>query len=253
MTMFVALKILLILFRPLIWITALFLWGLLSKRPVRKKRLLVLSFVLLAVFSNPWLIRSVVRAYEPPPFKDGGRAYPTGIVLGGFLSYDPKQDKGYFNASSDRFIQTALLYKTGKIKKVLFSGGNGLVTRRNFKESTFAREQLMLLGVPAEDIYVEDRSRNTEENARFSKEVIDSLHIPGPFLLISSAMHLPRGMYLYKKQGLDVTAYPCDFQTRGAGDNFLEDYLVPNSSALILWDNIIKEWLGLLTYKLKGV
>ncbi|WP_460572105.1 YdcF family protein [Flaviaesturariibacter terrae] len=251
--MFVLLKVILWFFRPLIWVIVLFAWGLLTKKPLRKRRLIGAAFGLLLFFSNPAIINALYRAYEPNPvaLEQAGQ-YSAGIVLGGFVNYNQKDDAGYFNSASDRFIQAALLYKTGHLRKLIIPAGNGYIVEHGFQEATFAKEKLVQLGIPEGDIYTDVRSRNTLENAQNTKHIIDSLQLKGPFLLISSAAHLPRARPVFEKLGVPVELFPCDFISRGVGNNLFEDYLLPQSTALRNWDSFIKEILGVITYRITG-
>jgi uncharacterized SAM-binding protein YcdF (DUF218 family) len=116
----------------------------------------------------------------------------------------------------------------------------------------FVKQRLTELGIPAERIFTDTSSRNTLENAKFSKKIIDSFHIQGPYLLISSAMHLPRAQMVFKKAGINTNLYPCDFISKRISNNFFEDCILPSSSALNEWDNWIKEIVGTVTYKITG-
>jgi len=251
--MFLLGKLFLLLLKPLIWVIVVFLIGLISKNPTRKKRLLVTGFLLLIFFSNPFFFRILASAYEKKPVVlNPGEKYQAGIVLGGFVSYNVKKDEAYFNAASDRFIETALLYKRGNIGRIIIAAGNGYVVKHNFQEASFIKNRLVELGIPQADIFTDGLSRNTYENAVNSKKICDSLHLNGPFLLISSAMHLPRAENLFIKQKLDIRAYPCDFMTRSIANNFWEDYLLPSSTTINNWDVLIKEFCGLVIYKING-
>jgi uncharacterized SAM-binding protein YcdF (DUF218 family) len=251
--MFVLLKILLFFFRPLIWIFILFALALLLRNEKRKKLFLRLGFIVLVIFTNPFITRKLMQWYEPDMVRLApGENYITGIVLGGFVGFDARNHQGFFTSSSDRFIQTALLYKTGHIRKIIVSGGNGLIIRNEFKESVFAKEQLINLGIPAEDIFIDTTSRNTLENAINTKQLIDSMHLQGNCLLISSALHLPRARLVFLKNGINAKLYPCDFISKEGGGNFFEDYLMPSVSSLRNWDLFIKELLGISFYKLTG-
>lgn len=251
--MFVLFKILLFLFHPLIWIFILFILALLFKNQKRKRLFFVAAFIALLFFSNPFIIRKLISAYEVKPVQLSSLGkYPTGILLGGMVSYNSYDDSGYFNGASDRFIQTALLYKTGHINNIIVAAGNGYITTNNFREALFIKNRLITLGVPAENIYTDTSSRNTLENAGYSKKLIDFLHIPGPYLLISSAMHLPRAQMVFKKAGIQTGLYPCDFISKRVRNNFFEDDILPSAMALNDWDNFIKEILGIITYKITG-
>src|SRR4051795_1476814 len=105
--MFVFLKILLFLFRPVIWIFIIFLFALFSKNQHKKIRLFKWAFFLLLFFSNPFIIRKITSLYEIAPKNSQTlQRYSAGIVLGGFVSYNLYEDSGYFNSASDRFIET---------------------------------------------------------------------------------------------------------------------------------------------------
>jgi uncharacterized SAM-binding protein YcdF (DUF218 family) len=243
--MFVLLKILLFFFSPVVWIITLFLLSFFTKREKGKKIFFRTAMGALLFFTNPAVIRLLESLYESKPVVLAKNAqYNAGIVLGGFVSYNLHDDRGYFNAASDRFIQTALLYQTGKIKKIIIPAGNGYIVQHNFHEADFIKEQLVQLGIPAGDIYTDPFSRNTIENAANTKKLVDSLHMSGPFLLITSALHMPRASRLFIKQGLQVQPYPCDFSSRQVANNIIQDDLLPSSSALVHWDKLMVEWIG---------
>jgi uncharacterized SAM-binding protein YcdF (DUF218 family) len=248
--MFVLLKILLYFFRPLTWIIIVFITGFITKRPGLKRKCFIAAFILLLFFSNPFIINNLIAAHEEAP-RELTQPAETAILLGGFVGYNKKDDKGYLNASADRLIQTALLYKTGRVKNILVTAGNGYIINHHFVEADFAKELLISLGVPAEHIITEGRSKNTEENALYSKKIIDSLKMPGSLVLVTSAFHMPRAMLAFKKAGIHTIPYPCDFISKQVGNNFFEDYILPSSTALRNWDLYIKEMVGIAVYKMK--
>lgn len=251
--MFLIGKLFLLFLKPLTWIVFLFLIGLITKNPRRKKGLFIAGFIALIFFSNPFVFRLVAKSYEVKPvILQAGQNYEAGILLGGFVSYNIKEKQAVFNPASDRFIQTALLYKKGHIQNIIVAAGNGYIAKHDFKGAEYAKDRLVELGIPAAVIYTDPLSRNTYENAVNTKKIVDSLHLPGPFLLISSAIHLPRAEKLFRKQGLSVQSYPCDFITLNVANNFWDDYLLPSANTLSDWDSLLKEWAGILVYKIKG-
>jgi uncharacterized SAM-binding protein YcdF (DUF218 family) len=251
--MFFLLKILLFFLRPLVWIVLIFLFALFTKNEKRKHWLYKTGIVLLLFFSNPFIIRQIISWYEAPPVDLPVAAqYPAGIVLGGFVTYNKKDDRGYFNTASDRFIQTALLYKKGHVKKIIVAAGNGYIVKHDFKEANFIKQHLTALGIPPSDILTDSTSRNTLENAENTKKILDSIHLQGSFLLISSAMHLPRAKQVFLKQGMRVVPYPCDFESKNVGNNFMEDIFLPSGLAFDRWDNFLKEIAGIIVYKIRG-
>lgn len=251
--MFAFLKILLHLFHPLFWIVIVFVYALLTKHERRKKIAYRWVFAMLIFFTNPFIIRTLMSAYEAKAARLApGQKFKAGILLGGLVTYNPYEDAGYFNNASDRFIETALLYKQGHIENIVVAAGNGYPTKNNFTEAGFIKNKLIDLGIPQEHIFIDGASRNTLENAQFSKRIADSVHLSGPYLLISSAMHLPRAAKVFRKAGIDVVLYPCDFLTKGYGDNFLEDYILPSSLAFNRWENLIKELIVSAVYSVSG-
>ena len=251
--MFVFLKLLLFLFRPLLWIVIAFLFAMLTKHTQKKRWFFRVAMVMLLFFTNPFLVRWLMSLYETKPVHLAAtQRFNAGILLGGMVSYSADDKEGFFNNASDRFIQTALLYKEGHLNNIIVAAGSGYITETHFSEAAFIKENLINLGIPSDRIFTDSESRNTLENARNTKRIVDSARIAGPYLLISSAMHLPRAAKVFRKIGIDPVLYPSDFLSRGGGNNFLEDYLLPSSRALNYWENLIKEWIGTVTYAIAG-
>ena len=248
---FILSKVLFFLLVPFWWIVILWVWRLFSKSAQTKKRLGILIIIIAIVFTNPLLYRTLVMQWQADPVTIAkGKTYEAGIVLGGLSGYD-KNERGYFGSNADRFIQTANLYHEGIIKKIIISSGSGKLDQKDPAESFFLRTQFLANGVPDSAILIESRSKNTYENAIFSKEITDSLHLTPPFVLITSAFHMKRSVSVFKKAGFDCIAYPCDYKVvplRFA----VEDALLPNISLLNEWSMLIKEVVGLYVYKLTG-
>ena len=248
---FILSKILFILLVPFWWIIILLLWRRLSGSAVIKKRLGIIIILLLIVFTNPFIYRSAVTGWQASPTAiPANRVFEAGIVLGGMAGYD-KYDHGYFGGNADRFIQVANLYHRGIIKKVMVTGGTGKLQQDEPAEAFFLREQLVYNGIPANDIILETRSRNTYENAVFTKKVLDSMQLKPPYILVTSALHMTRSKQIFVKAGYDFVAYPCDYKVVAA-DFSVEGYLMPNISLLNEWANLIKEVVGLVVYKITG-
>lgn len=156
--------------------------------------------------------------------------------------------------SSDRFIQTALLYKKGHIKKIIASGGqNGMFLEDNFMEADFVAQNLMALGIPAEDIWIENQSKNTMENARFSKQIMDSNGgLKTKAVLITSSFHIPRAALSFEQAGIAVRPYPCAFSILPSATRFSAVNMIPVSWAMDSWGGFFREMIGITYLKLKG-
>jgi len=110
---------------------------------------------------------------------------------------------------------------------------------------------LIKCGVSENDILTDRNSRSTFENAICLKKIIDSLQLNGPFVLITSAYHMPRALKVFKKAGIDVIAYPCDFIEIDYPFS-IENYLFPKPAILTDWSIIIKEIIGTKIYEITG-
>ena len=212
--MFYLFKVLTFFLNPFIWIIAFLTVILFSKNEKKRKKLILITFLITVFFSNPWIIIQLQYPLHAPPMPmDRNETYEVGVVLGGITSYDRVNKAGHFNMSSDRFIQTALLYKKGHIKKIIASGGrNGMFLEDNFREAEFIAKNLEDLGIPKEDIYVEGNSKNTEENAENSRKILDSIGLnKTKTVLITSAFHIPRAQATFELAGIQVRPDPCAF------------------------------------------
>ncbi len=227
------------------------IWMWLTKNQKRKKRLGVLIIVILVVFTNPFLYRSMVALWQPAPVNlSSTTKFDVGIVLGGLAGYD-KNGRGFFNSNADRFIQMANLYHQGFVKKIIVSGGTGKLAQDEPPESFFLRTQFIANGVNDSDIIIESRSRNTYENAVYSKRITDSLHLQPPFILVTSAMHMRRSLSVFKKAGFTCIPFPCDYKITSQKFS-LEETIIPFGPILNYWDDFLKEVVGLYVYKLTG-
>lgn len=240
------------LISPFTWIAALFILSFLIKNEKLKKRFRVVSLVLLLFFSNQFIYVEFARMWEVPAVDDKELGtYEAGIVLGGMLAYDSRLDRLQFFRSTDRLLQAVELYKKGIIKKILFTGGSGLLMHPEMKEGQYVKPFLMRLGIPEGDILIENESRNTNENAAFTAQLVVNHSLHGPFLLITSGIHLRRAEGCFKKQQMEVISYSTD---RYSGPRKFElDFLfLPGASQLNNWDPLIHEWVGYLSYKIAG-
>lgn len=173
------------------------------------------------------------------------------VVLGGGFEGAINLARGGFelNSGGDRFVETALLAKRFPDAKVLISGGTGAVLLDGEGDADTAVRFLAAFGIPRERLIIENRSRNTAENAEFSKEMANPQ--PGQnWLLVTSAFHMPRSMGLFRKAGFPVIAWPSDYRTSGReGIGLFRDNPADSLQTTTL---AIREWAGLLGYWLSG-
>ncbi len=215
--------------------------------------LVVTSLVLLAVvglspFGNVLMLPLEQRF---PPW-DPARGAPDGIVvLGGAISPDVSAARGAvaLDEAAERIIVTAELARRYPNARIVFSGGSNAMFFDGAIEAAFAVRQLEALGVSHDRLTAEEQSRNTIENAVFSRLLANPK--PGErWLLVTSAYHMPRAMAAFRAAGFAVEAYPVDWRTRGPADVYRP---FPSlAEGLRRTDTAVREWIGLLAYRLAG-
>ncbi len=142
------------------------------------RRLVLASVVLLAICGFSPLGNLLLYPLEArfPPW-DPTRGAPDGIVvLGGSINSELSALRGVtvFRGSADRIIASAGLARQYPNARILFSGGNpNLVSSDAAKEADYAALALESLGVSKDRLITERRSRNTKENAEFSKSLAE--------------------------------------------------------------------------------
>ncbi|MEP6710848.1 MAG: YdcF family protein [Ferruginibacter sp.] len=232
---------------PVYWIILLIIAGFLFRRPALKKYCRILALFIFLLFSNRWVLNWYANKFQPAPLVlSAGSVYSCGIVPGGFASPDV-DGNGVFNPSADRFIQALKLFKQGHITHILVTGGNGKKEMKAFNEAAWVKNELIIMGVPDSVIFIEDKSRNTAENAVNTKKILDTIHLQPPYLLISSALHLPRASLLFKKAGVPVIPFPCNY-IAGRGISTIAD-IIPGIDALFTWELFLKETIGYWWYR----
>jgi uncharacterized SAM-binding protein YcdF (DUF218 family) len=237
------------LISPMNWMILLLLIQMFSKNLRIRVRCRWGILAIFIIFTNSWLIDAYAKWWQPAPNPlTGNTTYSCAIVLGGFGSPD-KNEVGFFNATSDRFIQALKLYKTGRVRHIVIAGGNGKIKKKGFVEAAWAKQQFVAMGVPDSVMYYEDKSENTADNALQAKRMIDAAHLPPPYLLVTSAQHIPRSTILFEKAGLPTTPFPCAYIAGKDGYDIWG--IIPQIDILQRWDIYIKETLAYLWYKFK--
>lgn len=247
-------KILYYLIMPGVLIAVCLLLALFLKKKPLKKAFLISGIALFFLFTNDFIINAIFLQWEipPTPFSAVEDNYDVGIVLTGItnLQVEPK-DRVYFQKGADRIIHAIDLYKRGKIKKILITGGTGSLTKPELTEANSLVKVLYLFDVPEEDIIIETQSRNTYENALFTAEILKAQFPEGRFLLITSAFHLRRAKGCFDKQGVVTDIFSTDFYTHPI--TYTPDsWLIPSENAMRKWVIFEREVLGILMYKLAG-
>lgn len=192
------------------------------------------------------LVHGLENQYAQPALND-----VTGdviVILGGgsIAGVADVDGTGQVSGDAANRLLTALRLQKATNLPILFSGGN--VFSGNANEAAIEKRLLLSLGVPEEKIFLENQSRNTAENAVFSKKIIDAQGWQHP-LLVTSAFHLPRAVYLFRRAGCDVTPYASDYLTdksiNWSAYTFIPQVFYLNNSCMA-----VKEYVGLAAARL---
>jgi uncharacterized SAM-binding protein YcdF (DUF218 family) len=244
---FILSKIVGLFLKPLNLILIAGLIALFTKRPRWRRFAIKTGIALFLICTNPWLVSVLSGWWETGQRSpaDITQPYEAGIVLGGYTESLVAAPAGVptFSRSGNRLSTALLLYKTGKIRHILLSGGSGRIIGTEMIEAQEARQYLLQLGVPDTAIWVEDRSRNTRENASYSKILLDQMAPSQPCLLITSAWHMRRAERNFKAADVPCDPFGTDFFEEKSQGNPLR-WLEPDWKALMKWECLVKEWVG---------
>lgn len=193
------------------------------------------------------LLRVLEDRFPNPPHD---MPEPAGIiVLGGAMNEEISQARGEFSMSpaASRMTAGAALARRFPKARLVFTGGSAALRQSGSDEAQGARRLWLSLGVPQERMIFEGKSRNTFENAAFTRDLLKP-EAGEVWLLVTSAWHMPRSVGIFRRAGFTVTAYPTDYRTFGDGRDWH-----PTSHALDALqklDTAWHEWIGLAAYAL---
>ena len=250
-------KILPIFAMPLGIVFLMLLVALILLRRDRKRiaaGVLALAIAVLWVASMPLTAnltyRNIESHYLPTPLDQ----VPAGgciIVLGGVVGAPilPRVDID-MNDAIDRVYKAAELFRAGKAPYVIVTGGNQPWSESGVAEAELIREVLMEWGVPEDVIFLEGSSRNTRENALYSRNILNSISCEQP-LLVTSAAHMPRAVGAFNSVGVGVTPVVTDVRVAETGLPSVMDF-IPSAGALAMTSDAIREWIGQKVYAMQG-
>lgn len=225
--------------------------ALLFTRFMRAGRFLVLAsalgFFVVGVLPVGTLMMRALEDRFPQPAAN--MPAPTGIiVLGGAVDEQMMRLRGpiELTEAGDRMTHGVMLARRFPEAKLVFTGGSAALLGSTHREAHAAEKLFLELGIPKERLVLESESRNTYENAIFTREIVKPK--PGEvWLLVTSAAHMPRSMGIFRKAGFNVTPYPVDYQTFGVAGEYRT--LFRNvTSGLVRTEGALREFIGLAAY-----
>ena len=174
--------------------------------------------------------------------------FQIGILLGGMISLTSSEENIQFSNHNDRLLNTLDLFHSKKIDKILITGAAGSLSS-DLKESQILKKYLNKVGVPDSCILIEDKSKNTYENAIYCEKILNNFPNNNSYLIITSDYHMRRSLACFKNTHLNV--YP--FVKKSDIKHFdLEWILIPQSNILFEWKVLFHEMIGYITYKIIG-
>jgi uncharacterized SAM-binding protein YcdF (DUF218 family) len=200
-----------------------------------------------------WLLRPLEETHPSFDPRQMTPAVPVRgiILLGGGIntSRGDKPNGPIFTSAGSRVITTLELARFFPTATILLSGGAPYQRGQDeHSEASLTRDLLTRLGISADRILLEEKSRDTFENAQESEKLLTQQE--GKWLLVTSAAHMPRALASFGS--LATRLIPCcaDYKTQGTldGDRFF-------GSAAHGWlccDIAIHEWMGMIAYRLSG-
>jgi uncharacterized SAM-binding protein YcdF (DUF218 family) len=255
---FLASKLLSFLTHPIAWAILLLAASLLlsllqrSRRTGRALSWAALLVLLLAGWQGPadLALHQLETRYQPVLPGTSLKPYAGMVVLGGALDRSQLWERPgqmALNGHAERMVMPLALMRRYPHLKLVFTGGEGSLSRAKFSEADRAKKFFDLMGVDPEKVLYESESRTTYDNA------IMTARLPGvdpaqPWLLVTTAAHMPRSMGVFQKAGWNVTAYPVDFRTADLPE--WTDYAMTQS--VEKWHYALHETLGYLAYWLAG-
>jgi len=217
------------------------------------RRLLVVSILLLALFGFSPLGNLLLYPLEQrfPPWDAKGGAPDGIIVLGG--SVDPDLSAAHYTpvvtSSPDRMITAAALAHRYPGARLVYTGGSARLISNDAKEADYAADIFESLGIAKSRLIMERLSRNTAENAAFTKDLVKP-KAGERWLLVTSAFHMPRSVGLFRKIGFNVEPCPVGWRVGGREDLF--SFTNVAGDGLGRTDTAVREWMGLAAYRLSG-
>jgi len=253
-------KVLAIPFDPLGLALTLLAAGFVYLYILERRKRAVLLFIcgasVLLIFSLPvttyFLLRGLEGRYPQVPIYEQASAV---VLLGGAtVEKVPPRIYVEVNNNGNRFLHAARVFRETYSSRLVLTGGRINLTSRDTIPEAYAMFELMneLFNIDTIDMIMEYESRNTRENAIYTKMALEEAGFDTDIILVTNAYHMPRSVGIFKKAGFKkVTPAPA---------GYLEDEelslkplnLLPNTMSLLKSSIALHEYYGLVVYWIMG-
>lgn len=210
----------------------------------------IVSLLLIAILPcKDWLLRPLETRYAIPQIMPEQIAGI--IVLGGAEKLLGSADwqQVQLNRHAERVTMgVQLAYQYADVPLV-YASGSGAALAQEFSGAVLVKPLLIGLGLPESRLILETQSRNTYENVRNLQQLLQPDTEGAPWVVVTSAAHMPRSIAIFERFGWDVLPYPVDFVSQPAGETRFEFSLSHNLRDV---EYALHEWMGLLAYRITG-
>lgn len=224
--------------------------------------LVVAAFLCIWLGGNRIVAMATARALEwqYPPLAQGATADVILVLGGATRELSPPRTTHELNEAGDRLLYAKRLWEAGAAPRILVVGGGALyVGPGNIPEAESMAEILRTMGVSADAILMESRSRNTWENASNAKLLLNEIGAES-VILVTSALHMPRAVAIFRRLEIPIQPAPVDYLVteadwayylRADAETWLFN-LIPSADDLRLTSMALKEYVGFVIYRLRG-
>jgi len=241
----------------LIFLAAAVPWRKPASRASRWKRRRILGAVglgILLLSSSFPVSNSIVRRLEHasrPTYRDDV-IYDAVVLLGGVVDEEAMAASGQpaYNDNVERLVMTHRLLRDGKARVVIISGAALDPRVPQFGEAVVLGRQLEDWGIASDRILLEDRAKNTRENALYSQEIARARGL-SRVLIVTSAFHMTRAEACFAAVGMKVDTLAVDYRAHASSGGGLADW-VPRVDGLSDMSGTLHEVFGRLVYRVKG-
>lgn len=201
----------------------------------------LLIWILSTTPCSDFLMKGLEADYRVP----GHQQYDVILLLGGGSSSEAPDISGKGHPNSDSMMRITAAYRIFRRTRapILISGGSAY---GGTSDAVIFRRVLIDMGVPREKIILEQKSRDTGENAVFTAALIKNRHFSNP-VLVTSGYHIKRAMLLFRRAGIHATPFPAGYSYSFTSTYSWADFLPQGMGSASL---ALKEYLGLMFYSL---
>lgn len=217
-----------------------------------KKKIIYLAIGIFYIISTPIFANNFFKIVEGNEYRKPISSINNAdaiVVLSGMLEINEIGDSTYIEwGDPDRLFGGIDLFKAGKAKKLVFTGGKMPWDHVKQTEGEILKKYAIQNGIPKEKILITKNVENTEDEAKAVKELISPQE---KIILVTSGYHMYRAMLLFENEGFTVSPYKVDFKNSKTYKITFMDFL-PSANNLNSSEVIIRELIGRLYYFTKN-